>query len=184
MTDEPQGFTVKKRGAIGTARADFMCNSATCRTKKGARVYELPAASVKCPVCSKKLTKLMAAPRISRGIAKQTGAMMEREYVRQQRNRDDAKTANRTAPMLGASMKNGLQGAVTEAMARAGMGNIPVPVPVTQAGGAKPTSGITSPHLAGMKAQGAVRVPVDPTTSKRWRPSRDEVAEARRQEET
>jgi hypothetical protein len=178
MTDEPQGFTVKKRGAIGTARADFMCNSATCRTKKGARVYELPAASVRCPVCSKKLTKLMAAPRISRGIAKQTGAMMEREYVRQQRNRDDAKTANRTAPMLGASMKNGMAGAVSEAMAKYaaahGLPSAPVvPVPVTSAGVAKPTSGITSPHLAGMKAQGAVRVPTDVVA--KWQPKRGET---------
>ena len=138
--------------------ADFACNSKTCKTAKGATVYDLPVNATRCPVCgSRRIIRLFSAPNLSKGISKRTEAMMEREHTRQQRKRDDAKTASRNAPMLGASLKNGVAGAVTEAMTRAGLGNVPVPVPLTSSGVARP-SGANAPHIAGIKAAGAVRV--------------------------
>lgn len=155
MTDETPGFIVKRRGAIGTARAMFACNSPTCRTKKGARVYELPAATTRCGVCgSKKIQRLMSGFNISKGIAKRSDAKMEPEYTRQQQQRDRAKAQQRVAPMLAVDHKSlGLSGAVSKAM------GMPVNFGGVAPGAARPTPGISVPDIAGIKSAGAVRVP-------------------------
>ena len=178
MDEQNPGFIVKRRGAIGSARADFMCNSATCRTKKGARVYELPAASVKCPVCSKKLTKLMSAPHISTGKAKRVDAITAPEYERQQAKRDRAKEQKRVAPPIAVDASQGLASAVQQGMARAGYGHIPVPVPLAERGVARPTLGVTSPDLAGIKAAGGVTVPRHVVG--KWVPESKDIEAARR----
>jgi hypothetical protein len=173
MTDEP-GYVVKRRGVIGSARAYFSCNSPTCRTKKGARVYELPAATVRCGVCgSKKIQRLMSGFNVSKGIAKRTDQMVQPEYTRQQQKRDKAKEQQRQTPMLAVDPKKhgGLSGAISHALGV----NVQLP---GAAGAAKPTLGITSPELAGIKAQGAVSVPREVVG--RWKPSADDLAAARR----
>ena len=181
MDEENPGFVVKRRGAIGTARANFMCNSKTCATKKGARVYELPAASVKCPVCSKKLTRLMSAPNISRGIAKQADAMLGPQYTRQRAQKDEAKAKQKEAPMIAVDARQGLASAVQQGMARAGYGHIPVPVPAAQLGGSRPTPRIADPNIAGIVAAGGARGPRPDGSTRRYTPSADEIAQARRE---
>lgn len=161
--------------------ADFACNSKTCKTVKGATVYDLPVNSTRCPVCgSRRIIRLFSAPHISRGIAAQTGKMMERDHVRQQRAKDDAKTAQHNAPMLGVSLQNGIPGALREGMDKMGYKGAAVPWAADPLGKAKPTLGVADPTLGGVKAAGSVRVPLDPTTSRRWKPTPAEVAEARR----
>ena len=167
--DPKPAFLVKVRGAIGTARSDFMCNSKTCRTKKGARVYTLPAVATRCSVCgSKRIVKLMAAPHISNGIAKRSDRVMERGYSQQRRVKDDAREAQQQHPMFAVSSRGGLAGAVAEGMAKAGHPNHPVPWGADPMGGVKPTVGITSPVLTGAKASGMVKVPTDVVA--KWTP--------------
>jgi hypothetical protein len=173
MTDETPGFIVKHRGAIGTARAMFMCNSKTCRTKKGARQYELPTATTRCPVCgSKKIVKLMNPPNISRGIAKRSDAFVEPVYKEKKEMKDRAKEAQRQAPMLAVPNDGNLASAVSRAM------GIPIGGMIGQPGKAKPTLGITSPDLAGVKAAGMTSV--KPTSVRRWNPDAKDIAAARR----
>lgn len=115
----------------------------------------------------------MSAPNISRGIAKRSDAMLQPEYTRQQQQRDKAKERQRQAPMLAVDVKKhgGLSGAVSAAMG--------MPVQVGGSPGvARPTPGITSPEIAGIKSAGAVRVPTQ--VQARYQPTPDELAAARR----
>jgi hypothetical protein len=120
----------------------------------------------------------MSAPGLSKGIAKRTDAMMGTEHQRQQRQRDDAKTAQRNAPMLGASLKNGVAGALKEGMEKMGYAGHAVPWAPDPAGKSRP-SGANAPHIAGIKAAGAVRV-VPSSVQGKWNPTPAEMAEARR----
>lgn len=179
--EDNKGYTVRRRGVIGSARASFACNSKTCATKKGARVYELPAATTRCPVCgSRRLQRLMSPPNISRGIAKRSDALVGPEYQRQRATKDSAVAAKRQSPMIAVDASKGLASAVQQGMARAGYGHIPVPVPAAQLGGSRPTPRITSPDLAGIVAAGAGRGPRPDASTRRYTPTPDEVAQARR----
>jgi hypothetical protein len=155
--------------------ADFACNSKTCKTAKGATVYDLPVNATRCPVCgTKKIIRLFSPPNISRGIAKRSDAFVEPVYTEKRQQKDRAKEANRRSPMLAVDPNGpgGLSGAVARATGLA------MP-PLGPAGAARPTSGITDAGLAGIKSAGAVRVPTGEV--RRWKPSPDEIAQARRE---
>lgn len=162
--------------------ADFACNSKVCATKKGAAVYDLPVNATACPVCrSRRIIRLFSAPNISRGIAKRSDAFIEPVYTEKRQQRDRAKEANRQAPPIAVDARQGLASAVQQGMARAGYGHIPVPAPAGQLGPARPTPRITAPDLAGIVAAGAGRGPRPDASTKRWVPTPDEAAQARRE---
>jgi hypothetical protein len=139
-----------------TPHADFACNSKTCKTTKGATVYDLPVKATACPVCrSRRIIRLFTPPNISRGIAKRSDRVLGPDYERQHRVKSDAKEAQRKSPMFAVPM-NQLQGT----LARFGA-SVPV-----EMGTARPTVGITSPEVAGLKAQGMVKVPSNPLARK------------------
>ena len=162
--------------------ADFACNSKTCKTAKGATVYDLPVNATRCPVCgSKRIIRLFSAPNISRGIAKRSDAFVEPVYTEKRQQKDRAKEANRQAPPIAVDARQGLAAAVQQGMARAGYGHIPVPAPSGQLGPARPTTRITAPDLAGIVAAGAGRGPRPDAGTRRYTPSADEIAQARRE---
>ena len=154
MTPETpdKGYIVKRRGAIGTARANFSCASKTCKTKQGARVYELPVAATRCPVCgSKRIQRLMSPVNISHGIAKRSDRVLEPEWTRQHNIRTAAKTANKkVAPPFAVPMD--------QLGARlAGYGLQPLAV---SPGTARPSLNV-DPVFGGLKRHGMTRVPTD-----------------------
>jgi hypothetical protein len=162
--------------------ADFACNSKVCATKKGAAVYDLPVNATACPVCrSRRIIRLFSAPNISRGIAKQSDALLGPQYQKQRAQKDEAKAKQKEAPMIAVDARQGLAAAVQQGMARAGYGHIPVPVPAASPGGSRPTPRITAPDLAGIVAAGAGRGPRPDGSTRRWVPTPDEAAQARRE---
>src|SRR5262245_1223092 len=169
MTDETPSFIVKQRGP-SSARADFICLGKACQTKKGARMYELPVNATHCPMGHKRLQRIYTPPNISRGVAKRSDKFVEPVYTDLRQKKDEAKEQQRQTPMLAVPNDGNIASAVSRALGVNVGGSVGTP--------GKGHPGGVVPDLQGIRSAGGAGV--KPSSVRRWNPSADDIAAARR----